>query len=51
MTNEQELSLVWRQLAQTYVDHYTASSAEKKRLLCLQEMLRKEYRMLTSTFQ
>ena len=51
MTNNSELTLIWRQLTQTYQQMNSCSSrAEAQRLLALAEMLRIEYRSLTSRF-
>ena len=52
MTNEQELSLLWRDLTGTYQQiNSTANRAEKQRLKAYADMLRIEYRQLTSTYR
>ena len=52
MSNQEELSLVWRQLTNTYQQMNGCSSrAEAKRLLAMAEILRVEYRHLTSTYK
>ena len=50
-TNDQELDHLWRQLSQTYqLMNSTDSKAEATYLANLAEMLRLEYRSLTSRF-
>ena len=52
MTNSSELTLIWKQLVDTYQQMQSCTSrAEAQRLLALSEMLRTEYRSLTSTYQ
>ena len=51
MTNNQELALIWRQLAETYqLINSTDNAAEKHRLTSISNMLRTEYRHLTSRY-
>ena len=50
-TNDTELSALWEQLKETYQQmNSTTSKAEAARLLALSEMLRHEYRTLSSTY-
>ena len=50
-TTSTELTTIWRQLTQTYQEMNACTSrAEAQRLLALAEMLRTEYRALTSTY-
>ena len=51
MTNATELSLIWQQLTATYQQLNSSSGAERLRLQQLAEMLRIEYRHLTSTYR
>jgi hypothetical protein len=49
MTNNQELTLIWRQLTNSYqLINSTNNTAEKHRLTSISNMLRTEYRQLTS---
>ncbi len=52
MTHPNELNLIWSELSHTYqLINSTLNKAEKSRLNALSEMLRIEYRSLTSNFQ
>lgn len=52
MTNSTELTQIWRQLTTTYQQMNSCTSrAEAQRLLALAEMLRSEYRTLTSNYR
>ena len=52
MTNEQELSHIWRHLTNTYQQLNSADGqAQKRYLQQLAEMYRLEYRHLTSTYK
>ena len=51
MTNATELSLIWQQLTATYQQLNSSTGAEHTRLASLAEMLRLEYRSLTSTYK
>ena len=52
MTNDQELSLLWRDLTGTYQQiNATTNYGEKQRLKAYADMLRIEYRSLTSRYQ
>ena len=52
MSNQQELHTIWRQLATTYQQLNSApSEPERTRLKALSNMLRIEYRHLTSTYR
>ena len=52
MTNSSELTQIWQQLTNTYQQMNSCTSrGEAQRLLALAEMLRIEYRSLTSTYQ
>ena len=51
MTNASELDLIWRQLTTTYQQLNSSTNAEYERLLRLADMLRIEYRTLTSTYR
>ncbi|MAU75352.1 MAG: hypothetical protein CL831_00580 [Crocinitomicaceae bacterium] len=51
MTHHNELKMIWSELANTYqLLNSTTGKAERSRLKALSEMLRIEYRMLTSTY-
>jgi hypothetical protein len=51
MTHVRELSFIWSQLTQCFqLMNSTTSKAEKLRLKSLSEMLRIEYRNLTSRY-
>ena len=51
MTNTTELIQIWRQLADTYQKMNACTTrGEAQRLLALSEMLRIEYRSLTSRY-
>ena len=51
MTHARELSFIWSQLIYSYqLVNSTTSNAEKLRLRSLSEMLRVEYRNLTSRY-
>ena len=51
MTNSTELTQIWRQLSDSYQQLNSCSSvAERHRLSALIEMLRLEYRSLTSRY-
>ena len=50
-THDQELATIWSQLSSCYQKlNFYAGTAEERRLRALIEMLRIEYRMLTSTY-
>ena len=53
MTNDSELSLIWRHLTNTYCElHQTDRNSPQHRYLTqLAEMYRLEYRHLTSTYR
>ena len=52
MTHYNELKTVWSELTRTYqLLNSTTSTAEKSRLQALSDMLRIEYRSLTSTYK
>ena len=52
MTNDQELATLWQQLTSTYQQlNACQGTAEHKRLTRLADMLRIEYRHLTSTYK
>ena len=52
MTNATELTQIWRQLANTYQQMNACTSrGEAQRLLVLSEMLRMEYRTLSSIYK
>ena len=51
MTNTQELHTIWQQLTATYQQLNSATGAEHSRLQALADMLRIEYRHLTSTYK
>ena len=52
MTNDQELSLLWRDLSRTYqLIASTTNYSEKQRLKAYASMLSTEYRSLTSRYQ
>jgi len=52
MTHYKELQTIWSELSRTYqLLNSTTSTAEKSRLHALSEMLRIEYRSLTSTYR
>ena len=52
MTNDQELGLLWRDLTGTYQQlNRTSNKAEKARLTAYADMLRIDYRSLTSTYR
>ena len=49
--HDQELSTIWSQLSTCYqLLNRNSSPAEQQRIRALMEMLRIEYRMLTSTY-
>jgi hypothetical protein len=50
MTNATELSLIWHQLTTTYQQLNRTTNGERERLLRLADMLRIEYRQLTSVY-
>ena len=52
MTHYNELKSIWSELSRTYqLLNLTPSNAEKSRLNALSEILRVEYRSLTSTYR
>ena len=52
MTNDQELTCIWKQLTDVYQQAQRCTDrAEAKRLTALADMLRIEYRHLTSTYR
>ena len=51
MTNDTELSGIWRQMTTAHQQLNSANAAEHSRLMQLIEMLRIEYRQLTSTYR
>ena len=52
MTNDSELSLIWRQLTNIYQQlNSTNNTAQQAYLTQLAEMYRLEYRHLTSTYR
>lgn len=51
MTSQTELDMIWKQLSTTYQElNSCTNQAEKHRLTCLANMLRIEYRSLTSRY-
>ena len=51
MTNATELTLIWQQLTTAYQQLNSSTGAERLRLQQLIDMLRIEYRHLTSTYR
>ena len=51
MTNATELHGIWRQMTQAHQQLNSSTGAERIRLQQLIDMLRLEYRHLTSTYQ
>lgn len=51
MTNAHELHTIWKQLTQAHQQLNRSSGAEHRRLKQLIDMLRIEYRHLTSTYR
>ncbi|UAW01051.1 hypothetical protein STIP28_9 [Synechococcus T7-like virus S-TIP28] len=51
MTNSQELHTIWQQMTAAHQQLNSSTGAERIRLQQLIDMLRLEYRHLTSTYQ
>ena len=51
MTNDTELTLIWKQLTSLHQQLNSSHGAERHRVAQLVDMLRIEYRQLTSTYR